>query len=287
MLARKAMTDQDNYRPRSPDLSSLQSPVSPSVNTPVYQFGNPLAHRASYDASPFFTPQYQSPPAPHGRVPQQYVPPYAEPIPFDPDMARRSSRLARAAEVAPMSPMAPMPHMTTEHKYMEPISQPMPQPMPQQPMPQSIPQPIAQPISPPMAPLMSHPEEPMPPSAPIPVEVKTKFPVARIKRIMQADEDVGKVAQVTPIAVSKALELFMISLVTKAAREARDRNSKRVTASHLKHAVAKDEVLDFLADIIAKVPDQPTSRKHDDDNSDGNEQPKRKRGGRRPKDDSD
>ena len=35
------------------------------------------------------------------------------------------------------------------------------------------------------------------------VEVKTKFPVARIKRIMQADEDVGKVAQVTPIAVCK------------------------------------------------------------------------------------
>lgn len=33
------------------------------------------------------------------------------------------------------------------------------------------------------------------------VEVKTKFPVARIKRIMQADEDVGKVAQVTPTAV--------------------------------------------------------------------------------------
>lgn len=33
------------------------------------------------------------------------------------------------------------------------------------------------------------------------IEVKTKFPVARIKRIMQADEDVGKVSQVTPTAV--------------------------------------------------------------------------------------
>ena len=37
------------------------------------------------------------------------------------------------------------------------------------------------------------------------IEVKTKFPVARIKRIMQADEDVGKVAQVTPTAVCKFL----------------------------------------------------------------------------------
>jgi hypothetical protein len=34
-------------------------------------------------------------------------------------------------------------------------------------------------------------------------EVRTKFPVARIKRIMQADEDVGKVAQVTPVAVGE------------------------------------------------------------------------------------
>jgi hypothetical protein len=36
------------------------------------------------------------------------------------------------------------------------------------------------------------------------IEVKTKFPVARIKRIMQADEEVGKVAQVTPVAVCKS-----------------------------------------------------------------------------------
>ncbi|KAK8909991.1 hypothetical protein QC760_002671 [Botrytis cinerea] len=36
------------------------------------------------------------------------------------------------------------------------------------------------------------------------IEIRTKFPVARIKRIMQADEEVGKVAQVTPVAVSKA-----------------------------------------------------------------------------------
>lgn len=36
------------------------------------------------------------------------------------------------------------------------------------------------------------------------IEVKTKFPVARIKRIMQADEEVGKVAQVTPVVVCKS-----------------------------------------------------------------------------------
>ncbi|RHZ72779.1 hypothetical protein CDV55_107452 [Aspergillus turcosus] len=245
------MTDQDSsYRPRSPDLSTFQSSIPPAVNSPIYPLASPLAH-ASYDSSPFFTPQYQHPSASLGRVSQQYIPPFIDPnSPLSPDMARRSSRLARATEVAPMPEVA----------YVQPVLSEEPPQLPPPPQPN----PVAN------------------------IEVKTKFPVARIKRIMQADEDVGKVAQVTPIAVSKALELFMISLVTKAAKEARDRNSKRVTASHLKQAVVKDEVLDFLADIIAKVPDQPTGgRKHDDDGSDQNEQPKRKRGGRRPKDDSD
>jgi hypothetical protein len=36
------------------------------------------------------------------------------------------------------------------------------------------------------------------------IVIKNHFPVARIKRIMQADDDVGKVAQVTPVVVCKS-----------------------------------------------------------------------------------
>ncbi|KAK6358427.1 hypothetical protein TWF730_007761 [Orbilia blumenaviensis] len=91
------------------------------------------------------------------------------------------------------------------------------------------------------------------------VNIKTKFPVARIKRIMQADEDVGKVAQVTPVIVAKALELFMVSLVTQAAEQAKTRGSKRITAAHLKLAVNQEEQFDFLSDIISKAPDIPAA----------------------------
>lgn len=91
------------------------------------------------------------------------------------------------------------------------------------------------------------------------VNIKTKFPVARIKRIMQADEDVGKVAQVTPVIVAKALELFMVSLVTQAAEQAKVRGSKRITAAHLKLAVNQEEQFDFLSDIISKAPDIPAA----------------------------
>lgn len=45
------------------------------------------------------------------------------------------------------------------------------------------------------------------------IEVKTKFPVARIKRIMQADEDVGKVAQVTPTAVCESFPRSFMSRI--------------------------------------------------------------------------
>ncbi|EHL02624.1 putative DNA polymerase epsilon subunit C [Glarea lozoyensis 74030] len=86
------------------------------------------------------------------------------------------------------------------------------------------------------------------------IDIKTKFPVARIKRIMQADEEVGKVAQVTPVAVSKALELFMIALVSGAAEKAKEKGGKRVTAQHLKQVVlASPEQFDFLNDIVGRV----------------------------------
>ncbi|KAI7469434.1 hypothetical protein KC364_g7145, partial [Hortaea werneckii] len=119
------------------------------------------------------------------------------------------------------------------------------------------------------------------------VELKTSFPVARIKRIMQADEDVGKVAQVTPHVVSRALELFMIKLISASAMQARGGGSnmppsiksegssgaagggaagtaskgpKRILAQHMKKAIQGDETLDFLADIAEKVPDAPSKQ---------------------------
>ena len=101
------------------------------------------------------------------------------------------------------------------------------------------------------------------------VEVKTKFPTARIKRIMQADEDVGKVAQVTPVVMAKALELFMIRLITSSATVARTRGSKRVLTSHMKAAVMEDDQFDNLREIVGKVPDAPTKSKDEDDEDEG------------------
>lgn len=74
----------------------------------------------------------------------------------------------------------------------------------------------------------------------------------------------------------------MINLVSKAADQAKDRSSKRITAAHLKEAVLKDDVLDFLADIMSKVPDQSASaagRKQQDDDGSDHTDGRRRRGG--------
>lgn len=126
----------------------------------------------------------------------------------------------------------------------------------------------------------------------MPSPVRTKFPTARIKRIMQADEEVGKVAQQTPIAVGKALELFMVQLVGKSAEVARDKNSKRITAQMLKQAVESANEWDFLQEIVAKVSEKEETSKgagksrqesDSDDEADAGEVKKRGRGGRKKK----
>ncbi|KAF4974921.1 hypothetical protein FZEAL_8251 [Fusarium zealandicum] len=134
------------------------------------------------------------------------------------------------------------------------------------------------------------PRKAAPPPAPEiePSPVRTKFPTARIKRIMQADEEVGKVAQQTPIAVGKALELFMIQLVSKSADVAKEKGSKRVTASMLKQVVETDEQWDFLRDIVSRVENEKEgskSRAKQESSSDEEipEPKKRTRGGRKKK----
>lgn len=84
---------------------------------------------------------------------------------------------------------------------------------------------------------------------------QTKFPVARIKKIMQKDEEVGKVAQATPVVISKALELFLAMIVDEASKVTVERGAKKVEAYHLKHAIETTEMLDFLKEIVESVPD--------------------------------
>ncbi|KAI9168434.1 hypothetical protein H9P43_007806 [Blastocladiella emersonii ATCC 22665] len=86
---------------------------------------------------------------------------------------------------------------------------------------------------------------------------KTKFPVARIKKIMQLDEDVGKVAQSTPVLISKALELFMQTLLDESVGVAAAHHARKLHPGHMKAAIMATDKFDFLRDIASKVEDAP------------------------------
>ncbi|XP_075044804.1 dr1-associated corepressor [Mixophyes fleayi] len=82
-----------------------------------------------------------------------------------------------------------------------------------------------------------------------------RFPPARIKKIMQTDEEIGKVAAAVPVIISRALELFLESLLKKACQVTQSRSAKTMTTSHLKQCIELEQQFDFLKDLVATVPD--------------------------------
>uniref|UniRef100_A0A8U7ND41 Dr1-associated corepressor n=1 Tax=Corvus moneduloides TaxID=1196302 RepID=A0A8U7ND41_CORMO len=104
-----------------------------------------------------------------------------------------------------------------------------------------------------------------------------RFPPARIKKIMQTDEEIGKVAAAVPVIISRALELFLESLLRKACHVTQSRNAKTMTTSHLKQCIELEQQFDFLKDLVATVPDMQGDG--DDPHGDGERGPRR---GRRP-----
>uniref|UniRef100_A0A672V946 Dr1-associated corepressor n=1 Tax=Strigops habroptila TaxID=2489341 RepID=A0A672V946_STRHB len=104
-----------------------------------------------------------------------------------------------------------------------------------------------------------------------------RFPPARIKKIMQTDEEIGKVAAAVPVIISRALELFLESLLRKACHVTQSRNAKTMTTSHLKQCIELEQQFDFLKDLVAAVPDM--QGEGEEPHGDGERGPRR---GRRP-----
>ena len=82
-----------------------------------------------------------------------------------------------------------------------------------------------------------------------------RFAPARIKKIMQSDDEVGKVASAVPVIISKALEMFLESFLDNADKLTKERSAKTLTPQHLKLIINTDSKYDFLKDLVATVPD--------------------------------
>uniref|UniRef100_A0A182WE88 Transcription factor CBF/NF-Y/archaeal histone domain-containing protein n=1 Tax=Anopheles minimus TaxID=112268 RepID=A0A182WE88_9DIPT len=89
-----------------------------------------------------------------------------------------------------------------------------------------------------------------------------RFPAGRIKKIMQTDEEVGKVAQAVPVIIyilfqiaPRTLELFVESLLTKTLKITNARNAKTLSPSHMKQCIISESRFDFLRDLVKNIPD--------------------------------
>ncbi|XP_049882295.1 uncharacterized protein LOC126378149 [Pectinophora gossypiella] len=82
-----------------------------------------------------------------------------------------------------------------------------------------------------------------------------RFPAGRIKKIMQTDEEVGKVAQAVPVIIPRTLELFVESLLSKAMQVTMARNAKTLSPSHVKQCILAESKFDFLRDLVKNIPD--------------------------------
>ena len=65
------------------------------------------------------------------------------------------------------------------------------------------------------------------------MSTKPKFAQAKIKKMLQSDEDMGKVASGAPIVISRALEMFIASLTKQSCEVAEKAGSRTLSAGHL------------------------------------------------------
>lgn len=110
---------------------------------------------------------------------------------------------------------------------------------------------------------------------------ETRFPPARIKKIMQTNEEIGKVAGAVPIIISRSLEIFLQSLVETTADYTNERRAKTMTTSHLKHCIESEKKFDFLKELVANIADV-SNQDEEEGNDIAGDRPKKQRKPRAP-----
>lgn len=86
---------------------------------------------------------------------------------------------------------------------------------------------------------------------------------------MQSDEEVGKIGSSVPLIMSKALELFLESLLKEASEVTKSRNARTLTTSHLKIAINNNERFSLLRDLLSTLNDNQLQQEQ---SSDGEQQ---------------
>ncbi|KAI6675506.1 hypothetical protein NL676_003412 [Syzygium grande] len=77
-----------------------------------------------------------------------------------------------------------------------------------------------------------------------------QLPLARIKKIMKADEDVRMISAEAPILFAKACELFILELTIRSWLHAEENKRRTLQKNDIAAAITRTDIFDFLVDIV-------------------------------------
>ena len=78
------------------------------------------------------------------------------------------------------------------------------------------------------------------------------LPLARIKKIMKADEDVKMISAEAPIIFAKACEMFIMELTMRAWFNAEENRRRTLQKNDIAAAISKTDMFDFLVDVVPR-----------------------------------
>ena len=81
-----------------------------------------------------------------------------------------------------------------------------------------------------------------------------RFPIAKVKKLIQKNDEVGKLAHSIPFLMSKSLEYFLKSMLTELMDKHKDQKVK-LAPSHLKALISENAKYSFLEEIFQDVSD--------------------------------
>ncbi|XP_061742768.1 dr1-associated corepressor isoform X3 [Nerophis ophidion] len=80
-----------------------------------------------------------------------------------------------------------------------------------------------------------------------------RFPPGRIKKIMQKNAEVGRMAMAVPVIISRVLEMFLKSLLTQACSITESKCSSVVSVAHMKQCIESEKLFHFLKDLAERA----------------------------------
>ncbi|KRZ74232.1 Dr1-associated corepressor, partial [Trichinella papuae] len=90
---------------------------------------------------------------------------------------------------------------------------------------------------------------------------RARIPPVKVKRVLQSNEEVGKMSNAIPILFSQLLEHFIEQLLIKADEVANGLSVKTLTPVHIKFAALREPTFSFLNPLLAEFGDYSKDRR--------------------------